>query len=199
MRVGELLLQRVDAVKSEFSQKQGLIIHWFRVEELPKKYFDSRKRKPSIKNAQSLRNIPIDANTARILTIYAENYRKTLKHPFLLNSARDTPLSQRQVNDIFAGITKAMPANVIKELENHNGKSSISPHDLRHTCVVNLMRILTKLGTSTDLVHQKLRTFFGWSIESNMPRLYARSSIYECLEEKWSEPFEQVFQQLRSM
>lgn len=197
MRVGELLLQRVDAVKREYDKKTGTYVSWLRVETLEESIADTRRIKPGIKNAQSIRNIPIDNFTAKTIQTFTENYRGNVKHEFLISSAKQKAMSQRQINKIFEQISAALPPEILKILLDKNGKHTITPHDLRHTCVTEVFIKLVEENTPIDLINQKLRRYFGWSYESNMPRLYANAAMHENLNVKLSTQIESVYKKIR--
>jgi len=52
-------------------------------------------------------------------------------------------------------------------------------------------------GNDLDLAMDKLRVFFGWSPQSEMPRLYARAYFETKLSEVWNENFDAFVDALR--
>jgi len=186
LRRGELLLQPVNAVKNGDDLKQGRIRYWLNVADQNDKYDDTRASRPSIKTHASIRQVPVSELTANIIQSYTENFRGKASHPFLLNSAKGTPLSMEGISVLFNRLSAALPKNVIKQLEDRTGKTSISAHDLRHTCAVVRLNQLLDSGTEMDVALQKLRTFFGWTRNSDMPRKYARAVFEDRLAGIWS-------------
>ncbi|UCV16975.1 site-specific integrase [Quatrionicoccus australiensis] len=138
------------------------------------------------KTHASIRQVPVSELTANIIQSYTENFRGKASHPFLLNSAKGTPLSMEGISVLFNRLSAALPKNVIKQLEDRTGKTSISAHDLRHTCAVVRLNQLLDSGTEMDVALQKLRTFFGWTRNSDMPRKYARAVFEDRLAGIWS-------------
>lgn len=171
LRRGEALLLPVDAIKSAFDAKLGRDRCWINVREndYESSAQDPRYSKPSIKTKDSIRQIPTSETTARIIESYAGNYRGRPQHSFLLNSKSNVPLSTEALTKAFSVISNRLPAHVVKELESRTGKTTVTPHDLRHTCAVVRLHQLLQHGDSMDEALQKMRTFFGWSRQSTMP------------------------------
>ncbi|MEN3032026.1 tyrosine-type recombinase/integrase [Chromobacterium amazonense] len=201
LRRGELLLLPVDCIKSAFDKKQDRERYWLNVREneYDDEGVDTRYSKPSIKTANSIRQIPVSATVAKCVKVYVENYRGRPDHPFLLNSKRNNPLSTESLTKAFALATKALPLLIMEELEDRTGKTSISPHDLRHTCAVIRLHQLLNQGDSMDEALQKLRTFFGWAKDSVMPARYARAVFEDRLSSIWNEAFDDRVTLLRSI
>jgi len=186
LRRGELLLQPVNAVKSAIDLKTGSTRYWLNITDADEEVEDPRASRPSIKTGASLRQLPVSELTARIIQTYTENYRGKANHPFLLNSAKDTPLSMEALSVLFNRLSEAIPKETVKELEDRTGKSTVTAHDLRHTCAVVRLNQLLNSGVEMNLAMQKLRTFFGWSRTSDMPRKYARAVFEDRLAGIWS-------------
>ncbi len=186
LRRGELLLQPVNAVKSADNRQTGQRRYWLNVDTRADEVDDPRYNRPSIKTDASLRQVPVSELTASIIQTYTENYRGKAKHPFLLNSAMGTPLSMEGVTAIFGRISDALPKQARIELEDRTGKTSITAHDLRHTSAVVRLNQLLDSNVEMELALQKLRTFFGWSRTSDMPRKYARAVFEDRLANIWS-------------
>jgi integrase len=199
LRIGELLLQRVDGIKSAYSKKQGKTVYWLNVDKLPESIIDFRNRKPSIKNTHSIRQIPVSESIATLIQSYVENYRGKPNHPFLLNSARDTAISHRAVDAIFAKISVTLPKEIKKELKDRTGKDSILEHDLRHTSVVIRLAQILEKGVEMNLALQSLRALFGWSRDSNMPQLYAKAVFEDRNAGIWSSVTDDRIAMLRSI
>lgn len=89
LRRGEVLLLPADAVKSGYDARLGRDRSWINIRE--NDYEDSdqdpRHSKPGIKTQASVRQIPISETTARIVQLYADNYRGRAQHSYLLSSA----------------------------------------------------------------------------------------------------------------
>lgn len=199
LRRGELLLLPADAVKEEYDHKVGRRRYWINVVQNPYEANDPRYSKPSIKTADSVRQVPVSELTANLIQEYVENYRGKPAHSFLMNSQHNKPLSLESVAKLFAKISSALPKSALQTLESRTGKITISPHDLRHTCaVVRLNQLLTQ-GDSMDEALQKMRTFFGWSRASDMPRKYARAVFEDRLSGIWSNVFDDRVAFLRAM
>jgi integrase len=201
LRRGEALLLPVDAIKSAFDSKLGRDRCWINVRE--NLYEDStqdpRYSKPSIKTKDSIRQIPTSETTARIIESYAGNYRGRPQHSFLLNSKSNVPLSTEALTKAFSVISNRLPANVLRELESRTGKTTVTPHDLRHTCAVVRLHQLLQHGDSMDEALQKMRTFFGWSRQSTMPSRYARAVFEDRLAGVWNNAFDDRVALLRAI
>ncbi|MES2069850.1 MAG: site-specific integrase [Pseudomonadota bacterium] len=163
LRRGEVLLLPADAIKSAFDAKLTGERCWINVREngYESSAQDPRYSKPSIKTKDSNRQIPTSETMARLIESYACNYRGRPQHSFLLNSKSNVPLSTEALTKAFSVISNALPVYVVKELESRTGKTTVTPHDLRHTCAVVRLHQLLQHGDSTDEALQKMRTFFG--------------------------------------
>lgn len=201
LRRGEVLLLPVDAIKSQFDARLGRDRCWINVREndYESSSQDPRYSKPSIKTKDSIRQIPTSETTARIIESYASNYRGRPQHSFLLSSKSNFPLSTEALTKAFAQISNRLPAHVVKELEQRTGKTTITPHDLRHTCAVARLHQLLQHGDSMDEALQKMRTFFGWSRQSTMPSRYARAVFEDRLAGVWNNAFDDRVTLLRAI
>lgn len=177
LRRGELLLLSTDAIKSAFDTKTNRHRYWINVSESTYGVAsdDSRSSRPSIKTKDSIRQIPVSAATAGIVETYAMNFRGKTPHSYLLSSQSNRPLSSEALTKAFVVISRAIPSDVMSHLTDRTGKTSITPHDLRHTCAVWRLSQLLQHGDSMDESLQKMRSFFGWSRESSMPSRYAKA------------------------
>ncbi len=135
LRRGELLSFPVDAIKNSFDRNSQNDRFWMSV-RYNEYEDDPRYSKPSIKNAPSIRQLPVSQPIAMLVQEYVSNYRGRADHSFLLNSQKQKPLSTEGVTKIFGKITASLPRNLRKVLHDHTGEDSISAHDLRHTCAV---------------------------------------------------------------
>ena len=201
LRRGEILLLPADAVKSAYDQKQNRTRYWLNVQENEYENDDGDPRysKPSIKTVHSVRQVPVSQLTATIVETYVENYRGRPDHPFLLNAQSNMPLATETLTKAFAQVSRCLPSDVLNELQNLTGKESITPHDLRHTCVVVRLHQLLEQGDSMDEALQKIRTFFGWSSKSVMPSRYARAVFEDRLSNVWNDAFDDRVALLRAL
>lgn len=201
LRRGEVLLLPADAVKSGFDRKKGRTKYWINIRE--NAYEDSsndpRHSKPGIKTKNSIRQIPVSETTARIIESYARNQRGRPGHSYLLNSKSNVPLSTEALTKAFTLISERLPKKIIQELEDRTGKTTITPHDLRHTCAVYVLSQLLKHGDSMDEALQKMRSFFGWSRESTMPSRYAKAVFEDRLASVWNDAFDDRVALLRAL
>jgi integrase len=201
LRRGEVLLLPVDAVKSSYDARLGRVRSWINIRsndyEDPNE--DPRHSKPGIKTQASIRQIPISETTARILQLYADNYRGRVQHSYLLSSKSRLPLSTEALTKAFAVLSAKLPPAVIAELEARTGKTTITPHDLRHTCSVVRLHQMLLQGDPMDEALQKMRTFFGWSRQSTMPTRYARAVFEDRLAGVWNNAFDDRVEMLRAI
>lgn len=84
-------------------------------------------------------------------------------------------------------------------MKDRSGKQSVTPHDLRHTCAVVRLNQLLQQGDSMDEALQKLRAFFGWSRESQMPVRYARAVFEDRLSSVWNDALDERVSVLRAI
>ncbi|AST27417.1 tyrosine-type recombinase/integrase [Ralstonia pseudosolanacearum] len=199
LRRGELLLLNANAIKSGLDARQQRRRYWINVSEQGRVDTDPRYSKPGIKTADSIRQVPVSELTANLVQCYVDNYRGRPDHPYLLNAQTNTPLSTESLTKLFERISTALPAAVLAELEDRTGKTSITPHDLRHTCAVVRLNQLLSQGDSMDEALQKMRTFFGWSHTSDQPANYARAVFEDRLAVVWNNVFDDRVAVLRAL
>ena len=199
LRRGELLLLNANAIKSGLDARQQRRRYWLNVSEQGRVDTDFRYSRPGIKTADSIRQVPVSEVTANLVQCYVDNYRGRPDHPYLLNAQTNTPLSTESLTKLFARISTALPAAVLAELEDRTGKTSVTPHDLRHTCAVVRLNQLLSQGDSMDEALQKMRTFFGWSRTSDMPMHYARAVFEDRLAAVWNNVFDDRVAVLRAL
>ena len=197
-----MLLLPADVIKSEYDHKQKRTRHWLSVRE--NKYAESdpdpRYSRPQIKTVHSHRQVPVSELTATLVQSYAENYRSRPSHSFFLNAQSNRPFSTESLTSAFKQISGSMPPRVLNDLRQRTGKESISPQDLRHTsAVVRLHQLLEKDDSMDEGRLQKLRTFFGWSKNSQMPLRYARAVFEDRLAGVWNNAFDDRVTLLRSL
>ncbi|MDX1914053.1 MAG: tyrosine-type recombinase/integrase [Methylophilus sp.] len=187
LRRGEALLLQVNSIKSAFDDQQGRKRYWINVITLENEdYLDPRYSKPSIKTIDSIRQIPVSELTANLIQTYTENFRGRPPHPFLFNSQWNTPLSHESLTKYYEKISNFLPKDALQTLKNRTGKNTIAPHDLRHTCAVVRLSQLLENGDTVELAMPKMRVFFGWSRESNMPPKYAKAVFEDRVSSVWS-------------
>lgn len=201
LRRGELLLLTADVIKNAFDERQQRSRCWLNVQE--SQYSDDdddpRYSRPSIKSASSVRQLPVSDAIAGLIQTYVENYRGNPSHAFLLNTQQNSPLSTESVTKMFAKISACLPPSIRQELKDRSGKQSVTPHDLRHTCAVVRLNQLLQQGDSMDEALQKLRAFFGWSRESQMPVRYARAVFEDRLSSDWNDALDERVAVLRAI
>lgn len=198
LRRGELLAMPADVIKTGFDRSLGRDRYWMNVayneyEE------DPRYSKPGIKNAQSVRQLPVSSTVALVGQEYAQSYRGRTDHSFFLNSQKGKPLSMEGVTKVFMKITDSLPQGIKRLLQDHNGEQTITPHDLRHTCAVVRLNQLLAEGVPMDDALQRLRAFFGWSRTSDQPLRYARTVFEDRLASVWKDEFDERVSVLRSL
>ncbi len=201
LRRGELLSLTADVIKDGIDERRQRSRFWMNVRSSP--YSDSgddpRYSKPSIKSSHSVRQLPVSGAIAELIQTYVENHRGRPGHAFLLNTQQNSPLSTESLTKMFLAISAKLPASAIRELKERCGRESVTPHDLRHTCAVVRLNQLLHRGDSMDEALQKLRTFFGWSRESQMPVRYARAVFEDRLSSVWNNEFDERVEVLRAI
>jgi integrase len=198
LRRGELLTLPVDVIKCSFDRSLNKDRYWMNV-KYNEYEDDPRYSKPGIKNAPSVRQLPVSSTIALIVQEYASNHRGRVSHSFLVNSQKRLPLSPEGVTCIFKKITDSLPQSLRKCLRDHTGEESISAHDLRHTSAVVRLNQLLSAGVEMDDALQRMRAFYGWSRESDMPLRYARAVFEDRLASIWRAEFDDRVSVLRSI
>lgn len=197
LRRGEALLLTVDSLRQGIDQHSGEIKYWLDV--ISTGDDDIRTTRPSIKTSESNRQIPLSADLAILIEQYIAEYREDdEKHRFLLTSDEGKALSAESINKVLVGLSKAISSSALERFkERTGGKKHISPHDLRHTCATVRYGLFMAVDSNRDLAMQRMRAFFGWAIESDMPLIYARAAIQEDLLKSWSDLFDQRVSAMR--
>jgi integrase len=193
LRRGESALLLTNSFKEDFDPSTGKTVTWLDVQQTGDD--DPRYEEPSLKTANSRRQLPVQQELLH-LAKYVRTLRGAVNYPHLLISQKSRPLSLRSISEVFETATVSLSRNARKSLEKQ-GLSTVSCHDLRHTCAVVRMRRYQDAGNDVDRAQEKLRLFFGWSPESHMPRLYARAYFETSLDEVWSEKFDTFVDALR--
>jgi len=197
LRRGEIGLLAADAIKSDFDYGIQSERYWINVENTPYEDEDPRFDAPSLKTANSRRQLPINEEILLASDILLQNYSKNSSHSYMFWSHKNKPISLNGINNIFTVANKSLSEKSQKALSNR-GVERVSPHDLRHTCAVFRLSKYTELNDGNiDLATEKLRVFFGWSHDSNMPRHYARSFYESSQADIWNENYNHVITSLR--
>ncbi|PND20499.1 site-specific recombinase [Ensifer sp. MMN_5] len=194
LRRGEAALLHVNSFKEDFDFDTGKMNHWLDVEETHDG--DPRYERPSLKTAPSRRQLPLSKEFVELIPMFTQNFRGKAHYPHLLISQKSKPLSLRSINEIFEVASKALSPEARKSL-GKQGLAAVSCHDLRHTSAVVRMTRYRDRGLDLDTAQGNLREYFGWSEESNMPRLYAKAYFETTLAEVWDETFETFVDALR--
>ncbi|MNU31195.1 Phage integrase family protein [compost metagenome] len=194
LRRGEGALLYASSFKEDFDPVARKTVHWLDVEEVDDP--DPRYEQPGLKTETSRRQLPLQEEIVELVRFYIRNYRGRVNHPHLLISQKGLPLSLRSLSEIFEVATKALSDEAKQSLKKQ-GLKGVSCHDLRHTSAVVRMRRYQDTGNDLDKAQEKLRTFFGWSKKSDMPRLYAKAYFETSLDEVWGEKFDHFVDALR--
>jgi integrase len=198
LRRGEALVLPTDVIKSTFDGTLQQDRFWMTV-KYNEYEDDPRYSKAAIKNASSIRQLPVSNTIAFIIQEYAANHRGKAPHSFLFSSQKDGPLTTEAVTKIFQKITASIPSKLRRLLHDRNGKDSFSPHDLRHTCAVVRLNQCLSQGLVMEDALQRMRVFFGWSRNSDMPLRYARAVFEDRMASVWRDEFDDRVSILRSL
>lgn len=197
LRRGEIGLLAADAIKNDFDYGIKSERYWINVENMPYDDEDPRYDAPSLKTASSRRQLPINEEVLLASDTLLENYRKKSSYSYMFGSHKNKPISLNGINYIFTIANKNLSERSRKALSDR-GIESVSPHDLRHTCAVfRLSKYIELNDGNIDLATEKLRVFFGWSHNSNMPRHYARAYYESSQADIWNENYDHVIASLR--
>lgn len=194
LRRGEAALLSVNSFKEDFNYDTGTMDHWLDVEATLDG--DPRYEQPGLKTEHSRRQIPLPQEIVTLEKIYSRNYRGRVNFECMFISQKAKPLSLRSFNEVFETATKALSERALHSLAKQ-GLRGVSCHDLRHTAAVVRMKRYQDAGHDIDQAQEKLRTFFGWSKASHMPRLYAKAYFETRLAEVWDEKFDTFVDALR--
>lgn len=199
LRRGEMLLLVVDSLKHDIDPGSGELIYWLDVTTVEED--DDRATRPSIKTEDSHRQIPVSADLAALYEHYVAEVRVSNDEDvFLLTSRVGAPLSAESVTKAFEKLTARLSAKARQRFkERTGGKRHISPHDLRHTSATARYAMFMAQEPNRELTLQRMRAFFGWSVTSNMPELYARAAIQDDLLRSWNDLFDQRVANLRTL
>lgn len=198
LRRGEMLSLRADFLKSESDPRTGAT-RWRMSVRTNEAEDDTRKSRPSIKTAQSIRTIPVTAQTAEGLLAYAENYRGKVDHEYFFSSVRGLALSLEGVSKALQKLTTALSPAARAELSDLTEAKYLTAHALRHTCAVVRMKQLLANGQTAEQAMAQLRSFFGWSKTSVMPLHYAKAALDEHLNETWNDKLDDRLELFRNL
>lgn len=194
LRRSEAALLYTNSFKEDFDPVGRKMDHWLDVEETDD--IDPRYERPGLKTGPSRRQLPLPQEIVAMVLAYIQNYRGRANYPHLLISQRAKPLSLRSLSEIFETATDALSKEAKKSLEKQ-GLRGVSCHDIRHTSAVVRMKRYRDKGLDLDDAQGNLRKFFGWSEDSNMPRLYAKAYFETSLADVWDEKFDLFVDALR--
>lgn len=185
LRRGELLSLQTDAFQTDFDAEQSKRLFWLNIKSPAD--FDSRTYRPKLKNEFSVRQIPVPEKLFIIATNYIYNWRGRCSHSFLFSTSSGAPLADSSLTDIFARVNSHLSDKSKNDLFRITGRSRFSPHALRHTSAVYRIKAYRRKGCEIDHSEALMRSFFGWSHTSSMPRRYARAFYQEELSSTWFE------------
>lgn len=188
IRQGELLLLSTNSIKTEFDPESLQRFYWMDIHNSG--LFDTRISEPSLKTNFSVRQIPVPDQLYAIIRNFSENYRGKAKHGFLFSSQKGGPLSSRALNEIFEKLSTKLSDSASEKLLERCKTKKITPHNFRHSAAVDRIRAYRHSSVPMDQAESLLREFFGWSPNSNMPRLYAKAFYEEQLNSFWHSKFD---------
>lgn len=185
LRRAEALLLSANAVKEEYQSSENRFYRWINIQDSG--LIDPRSQRPSPKTINSIRQVPIAKPLADITNFFSANWRGKQPHPFLFANNQRSPLSLRSINYIFDELSNALSKGARASLEKAMHSPKVTPHDLRHTCAVVRISHFLEAGDEMEIALQKLRSFFGWSFASEMPRHYAKAHFDSRLTTIWQD------------
>ena len=186
LRRGEALILPCNAIKDGCDYETGERRTWLDVSPSPwGQDEDPRYLVPSLKTVLSQRQIPISEDIVEIVDHYTTNFRGKQDHPFLFASRWKRPLAIPSLNSVLKVLSESLSPGAVRDLNDRNSVNAVSPHDLRHTCAVVRLSEFVSSGMEMKLALQNLRTFFGWTRESEMPLHYAEAFFEDRLKDVW--------------
>jgi len=199
LRRSELMLLTCDALKSDVDTKSQEVVYWLDVTAGTES--ETRSTAPSMKTEQAHRQVPISPELANLYQQYiAESRYDSSEHGYAFTAATGAPLSAEAVTKIFHALSGAISPKALKKFSDRTGgKAHISPHDLRHTCATAYYATFMDCEQDRELTFQRMRAFFGWSVNSAMPEHYARAAIQEDLMQAWGRLFDLKISALRDI
>lgn len=198
LRRGELAVLPKDALVTETNFDTSEDVSWINVRENPYEASDPRLESPSIKNHQSVRQIPVSEEMLTASETTIASYMATQRHSYLLSSQKGNPISLRALQRIFEVASSHLSDEALTALK-LRGKESITAHDLRHTCAAYRLKRHIDSGCNLDDAMEKLRVFFGWAPNSNMPKHYARAYFETAADDVWSDNYDSFVRVMREI
>ncbi len=199
LRRSETLVLPLDALKPNRGSKNSTGKRWLDIIENSYEH-DCRSQRPTLKNIFAVRQIPITDTIARIYERYVNDFRpRKSPHSYLFLSQECAPLSKRAVNEVLRVVSSHLSRGSAQALREVMHKAAITPHDLRHTCACVRLKQFIDSGDDMEMAMQKLRSFFGWSRDSEMPRLYARAYFEHQLSTTWNDSFDVHVDSMRAL
>ncbi len=195
LRKGEVLSLGVDALQSEFDDRAGAFRHWLSIDGSLAQQ-DPRARRASLKNAPSVRQLPISLALLSALDTYLSQYRGEPAHAFLFSSQQDAPLAASTLDQVIETAVKCLSAEALDAVQ-RRAEGKLSAHSFRHTAAVIRLQRFMDAGMEHDEAIRRLRPFFGWSRDLEMPFHYARAYFDPRYAKMWDESFEDSLAALR--
>ncbi|WP_075794108.1 tyrosine-type recombinase/integrase [Massilia putida] len=200
LRRGETLLLTLDSLKQDLDMRSGEVRYWLNVTNTSEEdlaYVDIRTTRPSIKTPWSHREVPVSESFAELIVRYIGEYRtESTEHQFLFTSDTGEPLSAESVTKALRMYSLAMEPDTLKAFRQRANKKFISPHDLRHTCAC--VRYVAFLSDGDkEKAMERMRVFFGWSKNSDMPDTYARAAIQDDVKNSVAKTFDAMLDTYR--
>ncbi|MEW9585268.1 site-specific integrase [Paraburkholderia sp. DGU8] len=124
LRRGEALLLGEDSLKQEYDPDSGELVFWLDVTTCFDE--DPRATTPSMKTAQSHRQIPVSSSLAELYEHYLSEVRQSNgEHPYLLTSRAGGPLSAESLTKMFERLSEALPEAARNAFYERSGKSHL--------------------------------------------------------------------------
>lgn len=199
LRRGEALLLPANDVKEGMDDTTLRTRHWMNVQNLFDEEDPRFSNRPSIKNVQSVRQIPVSAGMAARFQHFVDEHRGRSPYPQLFLNSSGTPLGTRSVGNIMAAASRALSDAAKESLIDNMREPSFTGHDLRHTCAVVRLFHYRSAAVPEEEALQKLRAFFGWTYDSLMPRRYARAYYERHVAEVWNDDFDAHVDAIRTI
>lgn len=186
LRSGELLLLSLKSIKTDLRTNNTYMVVTDTNDSS-----DTRKVKPHIKNRQSVRMLLLEKKDAMAIKVYIEKIRaKDVDTDllFLSNTKPYAPLSSSSLKKIFKIVNDEMMKNYPHFFDKKYVDSidRISPHTFRHTWAYITLKSnyenylnSNSRDDAMSLAVSNLRKLAGWSLESQMPYLYANRFVSE--------------------
>lgn len=199
LRRGEALLLPANAIHEGSDDQTLRRRFWVNVQNLFHEEDPRYSNPPSIKNVQSIRQIPVSADVAARFRYFAQEHRGRSPYPQFFLNAGGAPLGTRSVGNIMLAASDALSDTAKRSLLDSMREPRFTGHDLRHTCAVVRLYHYRSAGIPEEDALQKLRAFFGWAHSSLMPRLYARAYWERHVAEAWNDDFDAHVDAIRAI